>query len=268
MHGVDEQATQQQTMDAVSALWDKFKGANIERVVVLEQCASSLLEGNLTDEARRNAEREAHKLAGSLGTFGFPEGSKIARQMEHILQGGASLSLDEIRRISELVLALERELEGDPATAEMEANDHGLPEGNCPEGGPEIRDDVDSADVVIVDDDEVLAELLVHTLAIRGYRTRWLEDGHMAVEHLCGAEPILTGRVILLDVDMPGLNGLDVLRRLAGDGLLNHTRVIMLTARAAENETVMALELGAFDHVAKPFSPPVLMQRIQRALQT
>jgi DNA-binding response OmpR family regulator len=68
-------------------------------------------------------------------------------------------------------------------------------------------------------------------------------------------------------VDLPGLNGLGVLRRLAHDGVLQHTRVIMLTVRSAESEILEALELGACDHVAKPFSLPVLLQRIRHTLQ-
>jgi len=71
----------------------------------------------------------------------------------------------------------------------------------------------------------------------------------------------------VLDVDLPGLDGLSVLRRLARDDVLADTRVIMLTARSGEAEVLEALELGAFDHVAKPFSVPVLMQRIRRALR-
>ena len=73
--------------------------------------------------------------------------------------------------------------------------------------------------------------------------------------------------MVLLDVNLPGLDGLAVLRRLAHDGVLWRTRVIMLTFRSAENEVVEALELGAFDHVPKPFSLPVLLQRIRRTLQ-
>jgi PleD family two-component response regulator len=123
------------------------------------------------------------------------------------------------------------------------------------------------ADVVVVDDDETLAALLLHALETRGYRTRWLKDGQEAAAELGGPHPRLKTRVLLLDVDLPGLDGLSVLRRLAQDGVTRQTRVIMLTVRAAETEVVTALELGAFDHVLKPFSLPVLMQRVRRALQ-
>jgi diguanylate cyclase (GGDEF)-like protein len=122
-------------------------------------------------------------------------------------------------------------------------------------------------DVVVVEDDSALANLLVDALETRGHRARWLGDGREAVAALAGASPHISPALILLDVDLPGLDGLAVLRCLAHDHVLNRTRVIMLTARAGETEVLEALELGAFDHVAKPFSVPVLMQRVRRALR-
>lgn len=125
---------------------------------------------------------------------------------------------------------------------------------------------VERSDVVLIEDDAALAELLLHSLETRGYRAQWIQDGIEAVELLGGPKPDMRTRVILLDVNLPGLDGLGVLRRLSQNDGLRGTRVIMLTVRANELEVLKALELGAFDHVAKPFSVPVLMQRIRRAL--
>lgn len=130
-----------------------------------------------------------------------------------------------------------------------------------------IRDAHD-VDVLVVEDDEALAELLGHALTTRGYRHAHLTDGGIAAKKLAGAQPTLTARVVLLDVDLPVVNGLGVLRQMATAGMLTCTKVIMLTARSSESEILEALELGAFDHVAKPFSVPVLLQRIRRALST
>ena len=121
-------------------------------------------------------------------------------------------------------------------------------------------------DVVVVEDDPLLAELLRHALTTRGYRFRHFTDGQAAAGELTGSPPALRPRVVLLDVDLPALNGFGVLRQMAIAGNLAATRVIMLTAHSGEAEIVNALELGAFDHVAKPFSVPVLMQRVRRAL--
>lgn len=121
-------------------------------------------------------------------------------------------------------------------------------------------------DVVIVDDDSVLVELLCHAVTARGYRAKSIGDGTTALNELAGTDPAIRTRVIVLDVGLPERDGLAVLRALSRDGVTRTTRVIMLTARSLESEVLMALELGAFDHVAKPFSVPVLMHRIRRAL--
>ena len=125
----------------------------------------------------------------------------------------------------------------------------------------------EGSEVVVVEDDSALASVLVDSLETRGHRTRWITDGRDAVAALAGAGPELSPELVVLDVDLPGLDGLSVLRRLASEEVLSATRVIMLTARSGESEVLEALELGAFDHVAKPFSVPVLMQRIRRALR-
>jgi DNA-binding response OmpR family regulator len=121
-------------------------------------------------------------------------------------------------------------------------------------------------DVVIVDDDEVLVELLCHAVTARGYRAKSIGDGTTALDQLAGTDPRIRTRIIVLDVGLPERDGLAVLRALSRDGVTRTTRVIMLTARSLESEVLMALELGAYDHVSKPFSVPVLMHRIRRAL--
>jgi diguanylate cyclase (GGDEF)-like protein len=126
--------------------------------------------------------------------------------------------------------------------------------------------DRDQVDVALVEDDEVLAELLLHALQTRGYRTRWIDDGDEAARLLAGPRPELRAELVLLDWDLPGRDGLTVLRGLASDGGLTHAKVVMLTFRASEREILSTLEIGAVDHVAKPFSVPVLMQRVRRLL--
>lgn len=120
-------------------------------------------------------------------------------------------------------------------------------------------------DVLVVEDDEALGALLVRALEGRGHATRWVRDGAVAESLLTGDRPLRTALVIL-DVGLPGLDGLTLLRRLARHGLLARTRVLMLTARSAESEVMKALELGAHDHMAKPFSVSDLLHRVGRIL--
>jgi DNA-binding response OmpR family regulator len=124
-----------------------------------------------------------------------------------------------------------------------------------------------AVDVLVVDDDDALAALLLHALSTRGYRTHRLADGAEATALLLAPDG-LRARVILLDVGLPGLDGLSVLRELAHRQVLAHTRVIMVTMRSSEREVLQALELGAFDHVAKPLSVPLLLHRVRQALES
>jgi diguanylate cyclase (GGDEF)-like protein len=135
--------------------------------------------------------------------------------------------------------------------------------------GAGIDSDVDTkrVEVLIVEDDEPVAELLTQALRTQGLSTHWIGDGREALDAITGRPAKVAARVIILDVGLPSLDGLSILRQLARDGLVSKTRVIMLTARTAESEILKALELGAFDHIAKPFSVPILLHRVRTALR-
>jgi diguanylate cyclase (GGDEF)-like protein len=166
---------------------------------------------------------------------------------------------------------------GSPGQAELEsvlaAAEEALAEakaagGGCVAASSESGESAEErVDVVIVEDDDSVVDVLRLALESLSLSSRRLADGAEAVAALAGESPPLKSRVILLDWDLPGLDGLSILRRLAGDGRLGNTRVIMLTARTSEEETVKALELGADDFVNKPFSVPVLVERLRRALE-
>ncbi|WP_305039298.1 response regulator, partial [Frankia sp. CiP3] len=130
---------------------------------------------------------------------------------------------------------------------------------------PTVADRQRMPDVVVVDDDPILTDLLTHALETRGYRVVCLGDGREALRRLTGPDR-MRARLILLDVDLPEVNGFDVLRQLRRDGVLATSKVIVLTVRSTEPEVLEALEQGAADHIAKPFSVPVLLQRVRRVI--
>jgi diguanylate cyclase (GGDEF)-like protein len=140
-------------------------------------------------------------------------------------------------------------------------------------GGREVRvaaidpDAADSPDVVLVEDDHSVADVVALALGNAGLRISRIDSGDAAVAALAGTAPALRPRAVVLDWDLPGLDGLSVLRALAADGTLDRVRVIMLTARGGEAEMLKALELGAADYVSKPFSVPVLVERVKRAVR-
>ena len=122
-------------------------------------------------------------------------------------------------------------------------------------------------DVAIVDDDTALVSLLQHAMESRNLRVATFADGETAVAALTGSSPEVQASLILLDVDIPALNGLDVLRRLKAGEITRSSSVVMLTSRTGERDVLTALELGAADHIAKPFSVPVLMHKVRAVLK-
>lgn len=122
-------------------------------------------------------------------------------------------------------------------------------------------------DVAIILDDAPLVSLLRHAMETRNLGVATFADGETAATALTGSAPEVRASVILLGVDLPAMNGLEVLRRLKAGEVTRLSSVVMLTARAGESDILAALELGAIDHVAKPFSVPVLMHKVRTVLK-
>ena len=116
--------------------------------------------------------------------------------------------------------------------------------------------------ILIIEDERALTEVLTYNLQREGYETVTAHDGQ---EGLRKAQTVLPD-LILLDLMLPVLNGLEVCRQLKAEDRTRAIPIVMLTARAEETDQVVGFSLGADDYVTKPFSPKVLVQRI-RALQ-
>lgn len=114
--------------------------------------------------------------------------------------------------------------------------------------------------VLLVDDERDILEPVGYALEREGFEVRAVENGQAALE-LARAEPF---DVVLLDVMLPGMSGIDVCRTLRGE---SDVPIVMLTARDAEVDRVLGLELGADDYVTKPFSTAELISRIRALLR-
>ncbi|HSB68516.1 MAG TPA: Hpt domain-containing protein [Candidatus Methylomirabilis sp.] len=101
----------------MASLWEQYKDLILERVAAVEAAAAALERGTLEDEGdtRQRAELEAHRLAGSLGSVGFPEGSRIASEIERLLRGGPATVQAQASHFLELCAALRKTLESPPA---------------------------------------------------------------------------------------------------------------------------------------------------------
>ncbi|MEO8266339.1 MAG: response regulator transcription factor [Ilumatobacteraceae bacterium] len=116
-----------------------------------------------------------------------------------------------------------------------------------------------AARILVVDDEPTVREVVVHYLQRDGYVVHELDRGDLVADAVTTFQPDL----IVLDIMLPGLSGLEVLRAIGP----NKVPVIMLTARVEETDRVLGLELGADDYVTKPFSPRELVARVKTVLR-
>ena len=114
--------------------------------------------------------------------------------------------------------------------------------------------------MLVVDDDPNVAEVVTRYLEREGFGVEVARDGHAALDRALAVPPDL----VVLDLMLPGIDGLEVCRRLRA---LAPVPVVMLTAKGAEADRVVGLELGADDYLAKPFSPRELTARVKAVLR-
>jgi CheY-like chemotaxis protein len=120
--------------------------------------------------------------------------------------------------------------------------------------------------VLVVDPDATLRALVVTLLERRDMTVVQLNDGVAALEYLTGLRDRALPRVMVMELDLTGLDGLELLRQLLETGVLGRMRILVLTARIRESELLEALELGVSDIVTKPFSPALFVHRLRRVM--
>tara|TARA_B100001113_G_scaffold342811_1_gene329410 strand:+ start:635 stop:1333 length:699 start_codon:yes stop_codon:yes gene_type:complete len=117
--------------------------------------------------------------------------------------------------------------------------------------------------ILIIEDDKDIRDLISFNLSKNGYKTILSRDGEKGIEKAKNEKPDL----VLLDLMLPGIHGLDVCKILKTDSSLNKLSIIMLTALGQEEDIIKGLEAGADDYITKPFSFKILFARIKSVLR-
>ncbi len=117
--------------------------------------------------------------------------------------------------------------------------------------------------VLVIEDEEDVQELICYNLRKNGYRVDAVATGPLGLTKAASLVPDL----ILLDLMLPGIDGLEVFRALKKEPKTSSIPIIMVTAKGTEADIVAGLEMGAADYIAKPFSPRVLLARIRAVLR-
>jgi DNA-binding response OmpR family regulator len=121
---------------------------------------------------------------------------------------------------------------------------------------------VDNHTVLVVEDDPVILELLSLNFSMEGFEVRTAPDGEVALAEVAAQHP----DVIVMDIMMPKVTGLEAVARLKADDATAGIPIILLSAKAQSSDVQAGLDAGADDYVTKPFEPSDLVDRVERLL--
>lgn len=260
-----------------------------QRVATVEGAVQAISTGTLDHALRTSAERDAHKLAGSLGTFGLQRGTELARELETTFApGGPPVDAIEGPHLSECIAALRGEL--DSALTGLESDDS-APASSAIEvlALPPMPPDLAVLDeaalqqqrletfetglggthraadscglILVVDDDEVVRDVLVGMLGEAGYEVRGVGSAREARYALENEDISL----LLSDVSMPGETGLDLIRF----ALCEHPGTATLLISALEDPGIaqVAMDFGAYGYLSKPVRRSAVLIGVMTALR-
>ncbi|MBL1199056.1 MAG: response regulator [Nostoc sp. ZfuVER08] len=251
---------QQQTLMQVAEIWQRYQGRVEEQVKVLEQAIAALCQNNLKRELQSLATKEAHTLAGSLGTFGLTLSSKWARNIELLLSCGQTLSTSQINNLQTWVKFLRREiqeknaaLKSAPTTTQLldTATQTALNPSNT------------ETKVLIVDDDPQIQAFLQSLLTPWGLKAIALEDPRQFWQTLEAVAPDL----LVLDVELPFINGIELCQIVRNDSRWSELPILFLTVHNDAEIVNEVFSIGADDFVSKPIIGPELVTRIVNRLE-
>jgi diguanylate cyclase (GGDEF)-like protein len=194
-------------------------------------------------ESIRIIASEALEIVKSLEVEELEEGEPALTATIGVLTARPEDPFDESLEIARQRIFQARALEGDQVVAEDAT---ATAEGR----------------VLVAEDDEISATILLHRLEKEGLEAVRFDNGSDALQDALRETPIL----VILDVKMPGLDGFEVLERLRKDQTFSHVPIIMLTSMGQEADIVRAFRMGADDYILKPFSPTELSARVRRLL--
>jgi CheY-like chemotaxis protein len=247
-----EDVSQDDDLGLPPGLRDEYlKGAR-DQLGGIAELAERLITAGDDAAAIEDLRHEAHKLRGSAGSFGFAQASVVAAELEEaaksgILTGAAARAF--VRRLA-AALFTKQAVAAPPATPDAPRTTHDPSPGDVPE-------------VIVVEDDAALADLLTFGLEARGYRFVHYRNGRDALDHLRALDTHGTVPLLLLDVDLPALDGYSIFEALQKD-CPGKFKVVFTTVHGTEAEQLRGLEAGALDYMVKPMSLRVALEKIRR----
>jgi len=263
-----------QTNEALRVLRERYRVTIANTVAAFRRLSAQLAVIASAPEVVEALRRELHRVHGAAGSFGFPEASRLAAELEDAaVRWMADPSLDSDRRAA-MIADFANELEScvlGEGNASSQTPIVGLNETSSDSNGS-IAETAKSErsescpDLIIVEDDTSFVEMLRYALESAGFTFLHYATGPQALEGLLGLNVGRRAPLVLLDVDLPGLDGFSLHERLRVERPGAYS-TIFLTARGGEAEQLRAYRAGAIDYLPKPVNLRILMAKIPTWLE-
>ena len=243
---------------------DQYLQGARDQLGAIAELAERLIAAGDDTAAIETLRRDAHRLRGSAGSFGFPQASVVAAELEEAAKkwlehpgngvaGRGQAARAFVRRLAAALFTKQATAPPPPAEPSPPPDLAApAPESSVPE-------------VIVVEDDPALAELLTFGLEARGYRFRHFRNGREALDLLKTMDTQGSSQppLLLLDVDLPALDGYSIFEELQQE-CPGKFRVVFTTVHGSETEQLRGLEAGAMDYMVKPMSLRVALEKIRR----
>jgi CheY-like chemotaxis protein/HPt (histidine-containing phosphotransfer) domain-containing protein len=256
-----EAVSQDEDLGLPPGLRDEYLQGARDQLGGIAELAERLIDAGDDVAAIEDLRREAHKIRGSAGSFGFAQGSVVAAELEEAAKQWLAQPADGtaargaaargfVRRLAAALFMKQAVAAPSLITHDAPPTTHSPTPGDVPE-------------VIVVEDDAALADLLTFGLEARGYRFVHYRNGRDALEQLRALDTRGTVPLLLLDVDLPALDGYSIFEALQKD-CPGKFRVVFTTVHGSEAEQLRGLEAGAIDYMVKPMSLRVALEKIRR----
>ncbi|KAM3095624.1 response regulator [Phormidesmis sp. 146-12] len=248
----------------IQQIWQQTREKLQQRFATIEATVTLLAKQQSSVKQQKEACQEAHKLAGSLGMFGTMDGSELASEIEQLLDGKHPPKSDKLKSLKPLVQKLRQEIE--QLDRQYQAGDRGLVSLDNPtvdNGYLPPADHSTEARLMLVDDDPLILQTLKEWLMPWGFEIHTLSQPEQFADTLKKIVPDL----LVLDIEMPGISGIDLCLQLRNDPAWSSLPVLFLTARRDAETIQRVFTAGADDYISKPIVGPEFVIRILNRLE-
>ncbi len=240
---------------AITQIWERYKDKICDRITVLEQVSTAIHQGELNQTLRQQGQQEAHKLAGSLGTFGLSKGSVLAREIEHLFQRSAVFTSEEILHFHQLVVKLRHE---------VETNNHHLSPPSPAKQSPQLPSiPIGSSRFLwIISSDQILVQTATSTALKFNLSPQVIADLSLLEELRNNLQQTPAPPIVLLDFDLDFSAPLLPLMAQNPPFL----PVIVLTQQKDLTQRVKVAQAGGRAFLEKPITSEEIIQAISSIL--